>query len=355
MAVYRQLALSNGVSVAPAALACLRVNGERPEYWLKDPKGAGDVHPGLRGSYTIACNIFTAIFDRSPAGLPVRRMESHFQIDTKAKDANGKPLLNKTYVWGTEHNATLDDRDMRLMQDQAWQAWQEWKDYLVFRDLLERTPEAERGKFLLATIKDPALPFRRGEAIRLAAVLKPQPAGLEEWVLEQAAVGDPACMMNLTAAVDTSVGGGRNRPMLSKVLAQALAAGKNPFLAVDRLVGISGYNKEPKTEEVVTFLTAMVGSSDPDQVMQSIDLWRRLLGTSVSPSVRDKGVTALISVAEGTHAPSLRRFAVEVLGQQKEAGKSALDALRKAAGNADKALAASAAAAINAIESAPQP
>lgn len=132
MAVYRQLALNNGVTVAPAALTCLHVNGERPEYWLKDPKITGDVHPGLRGSYAIACSIFTAMFDRSPVGLPVCRMESNFQIDvlTNAKDVNGKPSLIKTYVGGTEHNATLDDRDVRLMQDKAWQAWQEWKDYM---------------------------------------------------------------------------------------------------------------------------------------------------------------------------------------------------------------------------------
>jgi hypothetical protein len=134
MAVYRQLALRNRVAVAPAALTCLHVNREKPEFWLKEPKAPGDVHPGLRGSYAIACSIFTAVFDRSPAGLPVRRMESHFQIGTKVKDADGKLPLNKNYVWGTEHNATLDDRDMRLMQDKAWQAWQEWKDYLALKE-----------------------------------------------------------------------------------------------------------------------------------------------------------------------------------------------------------------------------
>jgi hypothetical protein len=131
MAVYRQLAASNKVEVAPAALTCLLINKEKPEYWLKINKLPKDAHPGLRGSYAIACTIFAAIFDRSPVGLPVHRMEAHYQIGGKGKDAEGKPIR----LEGKQHMGyfddgpvqTLSDEDMRFMQGKAWEAWREWK------------------------------------------------------------------------------------------------------------------------------------------------------------------------------------------------------------------------------------
>jgi hypothetical protein len=132
MEAYRDLARSNQVEVAPAALTGLLVSQERPEKWLKIKKLPNDAHHGLYGAYAVACTIFAAIFDRSPEGLGVRRLEAHYQISAWKKDTDGKkakvePFKEHMGYFDDGPVQTISDEDRRLIQAKAWQAWREWK------------------------------------------------------------------------------------------------------------------------------------------------------------------------------------------------------------------------------------
>ena len=130
MPAYRQLAASNRVEVAPAALTGQLICKERPDYWLKIQKLPGDAHHGMRGAYAVACTIFATIFDRSPEGLPIHRMEAHYSIGGTRKGADGKkvPVAGKMHMeyFDDQPIEDLSDRDMRFIQTQAWNTWQEW-------------------------------------------------------------------------------------------------------------------------------------------------------------------------------------------------------------------------------------
>jgi hypothetical protein len=130
---YRQLVTTNGVEVAPAALAGALICKEKPEYWLKITELPNDAHHGLRGAYAVACTIVATIFDRSPEGLLVHRMEAHYQIGGTRKDATGKkvPVEGKLHMGYFDDGPIqmLNDEDMRFIQSKAWAAWQEWKGY----------------------------------------------------------------------------------------------------------------------------------------------------------------------------------------------------------------------------------
>ncbi|MEI7833599.1 MAG: hypothetical protein WCJ56_10430 [bacterium] len=129
MSVYKELAATNNVQVAPAALACLLINMERPK------KMVGGVHPDQLGSYAIACSVFTTLFDRSPVGLPVARVESHQYLWGKYSD--GKPIDGIDFPAqpasfdaskkGSISVKVLNDDERTLIQANAWKAWQEWK------------------------------------------------------------------------------------------------------------------------------------------------------------------------------------------------------------------------------------
>jgi len=130
---YRQLAVNNKVEVAPAALTGQLICRERPDYWLKIKKLPNDAHHGLYGAYAVACTIFATIFDRSPEGLAVKRMEAHYQVGGKRKDANGKkiPVEGKLHMEYFDDGPVemLSDDDMNLIQSKAWKACQEWHEY----------------------------------------------------------------------------------------------------------------------------------------------------------------------------------------------------------------------------------
>jgi len=131
---YRQLMVSNKVEVAPAALAGALICKEKPDYWLKITKLPNDAHHGLRGAYAVASTIFATIFDRSPEGLPVHRMEAHYTINGTVKPKDGG---HKITVEGKTHMEyfsdgpvqMLSDEDMKFIQGKAWAAVQEWKLY----------------------------------------------------------------------------------------------------------------------------------------------------------------------------------------------------------------------------------
>jgi hypothetical protein len=132
MEAYRDLARSNQAEVAPAALTGLLVSQERPEKWLKIKKLPNDAHHGLYGAYAVACTIFAAIFDRSPEGLDVRRLEAHYQISAWKKDADGKkakvePFKGHMGYFDDGPVQTISDEDRRLIQAKAWEAWRQWK------------------------------------------------------------------------------------------------------------------------------------------------------------------------------------------------------------------------------------
>jgi hypothetical protein len=134
MEAYRDLARSNRVEVAPAALTGLLINRERPEKWLKIRKRPDDAHHGLYGAYAVACTIFAALFDRSPQGLNVRRVEAHYRISNWKQGPDGRKVKVETYkahmAYFADHSVeTLSDEDMRLIQSKSWQAWQEWKGF----------------------------------------------------------------------------------------------------------------------------------------------------------------------------------------------------------------------------------
>jgi hypothetical protein len=132
MAAYRNLARSNQVEVAPAALTGLLINRERPVKWLKIRKLPDDAHHGLHGAYAVACTLFAAIFDRSPEGLDVRRLEAHYQISPWKQDPGGRKVKAEPHkehmgYFDDEPVTSISDDDRRLIQAKAWAAWQEWK------------------------------------------------------------------------------------------------------------------------------------------------------------------------------------------------------------------------------------
>jgi hypothetical protein len=138
MEAYRDLAGSNRVEVAPAALTGLLINKERPEKWLKIRKLPDDAHHGLNGAYAVACTIFATIFDRSPEGLDVRRLEAHYQIRWPGiawkQDAGGRKVKAEPHK---KHMAYFDDGPVRMLTDEdrlviqakAWLAVHEWKAF----------------------------------------------------------------------------------------------------------------------------------------------------------------------------------------------------------------------------------
>ena len=131
---YQQLVVSNKVEVAPAALAGALISEEKPDHWLKITKLPNDAHHGLRGAYMVASTIFATIFDRSPEGLSVHRMEAHYVINgaVKTKDGGHKIIVEgKTHMEYFDDGPIqmLSDEDMKFIQGKAWAAVQEWKLY----------------------------------------------------------------------------------------------------------------------------------------------------------------------------------------------------------------------------------
>ena len=89
--VIAKLANRVDAAVAPMSLVGLRCQTQRPDFTLRFDN---DAHLNQTMAYLSACAIYSAIFDRSPVGLPIDSItDIRFFNDTeKDKDRDGEPI-----------------------------------------------------------------------------------------------------------------------------------------------------------------------------------------------------------------------------------------------------------------------
>lgn len=107
------------VSVAPMSLVALRCQEQRPDLTLRF---INDGHLNQVLSYLTACTLYAAIFEQSPAGIPVdsitdiRFFRKEDGTLDKSKDLNGDPITRK-----------FSDKDRLQLQRIAWEVWTEFE------------------------------------------------------------------------------------------------------------------------------------------------------------------------------------------------------------------------------------
>lgn len=112
-----KLANSEGVKVAPMALAVLRCQEQRPDM---THRFINDAHLNQRLSYMTACTLYAAIFDSSPVGLKLNSVTDirYFENkkENKDRDRDGKPIT-----------MTFNDSDRAFLQRIVWETYQEFE------------------------------------------------------------------------------------------------------------------------------------------------------------------------------------------------------------------------------------
>ena len=106
-------------SVAPMSLVALRCQTQRPDLTLRF---INDAHLNHTMAYLTACNIYAAIFDRSPEGLAVNSITDIRFLDNKdkTKDRDGKPITR-----------VFSDKDRADLQSIAWKSYQEFQELRI--------------------------------------------------------------------------------------------------------------------------------------------------------------------------------------------------------------------------------
>lgn len=101
-------------NVAPMSLVGLRCQTQRPDMTLRFDN---DAHLNHTMAYLSACAIYSAIFDRSPVGLPTDSITDirFFNDKEKDKDRDGEPITR-----------TFDSVDRSDLQRIAWESRQEF-------------------------------------------------------------------------------------------------------------------------------------------------------------------------------------------------------------------------------------
>lgn len=112
-------ALANKIqaSVAPMALVAQRCQTQRPDFTLRF---VNDAHLNQTMAYLTACTLYCAIFETSPAGLPVDSITDIRFIEDgsndKTKDRDGNPITRQ-----------FSDKDRADLQRIAWEGWSEFQ------------------------------------------------------------------------------------------------------------------------------------------------------------------------------------------------------------------------------------
>ena len=101
---------------APMSLIGLRCQIQRPDLTLRF---VNDAHLNQTMAYLTACAIYSAIFRRSPQGLPVDSITDirFFNNQDKSKDRDGQPIKR-----------TFSDKDRADLQRIAWEGLTEFRE-----------------------------------------------------------------------------------------------------------------------------------------------------------------------------------------------------------------------------------
>lgn len=101
--------------VVPMSLVGLRCQSERPDLTLRF---VNDAHLNQTMAYMTACTLYSALFERSPEGLPINSVTDirFFNDKNRTKDRDGKPIKKD-----------FSDKDRADLQRIAWQGYTEFK------------------------------------------------------------------------------------------------------------------------------------------------------------------------------------------------------------------------------------
>ena len=109
-----RLANKIGADAAPMALIAHRIQSQRPGLPLRF---INDPHLNQTLSYTSACTLYAAIFDKTPQGLPASQVtDIRFLEGDRTKDRDGLPITK-----------VFSDRDRADLQRIAWEGYQEFE------------------------------------------------------------------------------------------------------------------------------------------------------------------------------------------------------------------------------------
>jgi hypothetical protein len=103
--VYRQLRGQTGGQIAAAGDAFALALAKRPDL-EKDLYFRDGYHPGVLGSYLVACSVFSALYERTPVGLPGKL------FPTEVSERRNEPCCD------------VDPATARFLQEVAWEAAQ---------------------------------------------------------------------------------------------------------------------------------------------------------------------------------------------------------------------------------------
>ena len=112
--VIAALAQRCDATVVPMSTVALRCQTVRPDLTLRYVK---DSHLNPTMGYLTACTFYAALFNRSPEGLPINKIDDRPTRDGKpALDPDGKPILT-----------VFSDKDRADLQRIAWEGLQEYR------------------------------------------------------------------------------------------------------------------------------------------------------------------------------------------------------------------------------------
>ncbi len=112
--VIAALARRLGATVVPMSMVALRCQTVRPDLTLRYVKD-GHLNPTM--GYLTACTFYAALFNRSPAGLSLNKIDDRPTRDGKpALDPDGQPLLT-----------VFSDKDRADLQRIAWEGLQQFQ------------------------------------------------------------------------------------------------------------------------------------------------------------------------------------------------------------------------------------
>jgi len=112
--VIAALARRIDATVVPMSMVALRCQTVRPDLTLRYVK---DSHLNPTMGYLTACTFYAALFNRSPEGLPINKIDDRPTRDGKpALDPDGKPILT-----------VFSDKDRADLQRIAWEGLQQFR------------------------------------------------------------------------------------------------------------------------------------------------------------------------------------------------------------------------------------
>jgi hypothetical protein len=111
------LAKKIDASVAPMALVAQRCQTQRPDLTLRF---VNDAHLNQTMAYLTACTLYAALFQKSPAGLPIDSITDTRSFEgernDRTKDRDGNPITRR-----------FSDKDRADLQRIAWEGWSEFQ------------------------------------------------------------------------------------------------------------------------------------------------------------------------------------------------------------------------------------